>query len=222
MRDVAPSHAEYIGIDIAPGPGVDVVLQDPYRFPFEDSRFDAVVSTSCFEHDQMFWLTFLEMARVARGGGYIYLNAPSNGKYHPYPVDNWRFYPDAAGALTAWARREGQSVELLESFIGRRKNDTWNDCVMIFAKPCTAPFAPRSKVVDAFPDAFNIRGSAEDPVTNFSEDTEDMMLLTEAQRAPLSGFNAQRYLAANPDVRAAGINPYEHYMVHGWREGRRW
>ena len=39
---------------------------------------------------------------------------------------------------------------------------------------------------------------------------------------PARGFDAQRYLAANPDVRAAGVNPYEHYLIHGWCEGRVW
>ena len=29
----------------------------------------------------------------------FYLNAPSNGEFHRYPVDCWRFYPDAGGAL---------------------------------------------------------------------------------------------------------------------------
>jgi 2-polyprenyl-3-methyl-5-hydroxy-6-metoxy-1,4-benzoquinol methylase len=34
------------------------------------------------------------------------------------------------------------------------------------------------------------------------------------------GFDAQDYLAANPDVAAAGVDPREHYRHFGWREGR--
>jgi hypothetical protein len=33
-------------------------------------------------------------------------------------------------------------------------------------------------------------------------------------------FDAQAYLAAYPDVAAAGVNPFSHYLRHGMREGR--
>lgn len=33
-------------------------------------------------------------------------------------------------------------------------------------------------------------------------------------------FDAEWYLASYPDVRVAGIAPAEHYMTHGWKEGR--
>lgn len=33
-------------------------------------------------------------------------------------------------------------------------------------------------------------------------------------------FDAKYYLACNPDVEAAGVNALEHFMIHGWREGR--
>jgi hypothetical protein len=33
-------------------------------------------------------------------------------------------------------------------------------------------------------------------------------------------FNSAYYLEANPDVRAAGIDPAFHYLIHGGREGR--
>ena len=33
-------------------------------------------------------------------------------------------------------------------------------------------------------------------------------------------FNAQQYLAANPDVAAAGVNPYQHWLQFGMGEGR--
>ena len=33
-------------------------------------------------------------------------------------------------------------------------------------------------------------------------------------------FDAAFYLARNPDVRAAGVDPYTHYMTMGWKEGR--
>ena len=33
-------------------------------------------------------------------------------------------------------------------------------------------------------------------------------------------FDAAYYLAQNPDVAAAGVSPYQHYLQFGWREGR--
>jgi hypothetical protein len=49
---------------------------------------------------------------------------------------------------------------------------------------------------------------------------------TETIRAPeiighaVGGFDAEYYLAQNPDVAAAGIDPLAHYNTHGWHEGR--
>src|ERR1017187_2613557 len=72
LRTVAPATAEYIGIDLEAGPGVDKVLSDPYEYPFPNSSIDCIVSTSCYEHDRMFWLTFLESCRVLSDKGFIY------------------------------------------------------------------------------------------------------------------------------------------------------
>src|SRR5262249_18638544 len=114
LRELCPPDAQYIGIDLEMGKGVDLVPEDPYCYPFPDGHFDMVVSTSAFEHDPMFWLTFLEMLRVVREGGIIYINAPSNGHYHTHPFDNWRFYPDASHALETWGRRSGYPVQAIE------------------------------------------------------------------------------------------------------------
>ncbi|MGH7462778.1 MAG: methyltransferase domain-containing protein, partial [Longimicrobiales bacterium] len=59
LRDVCPAHFDYVGIDFAQGPGVDIVLDDPYVLPLPDESADVVVCSSCFEHSEMFWLIFL-------------------------------------------------------------------------------------------------------------------------------------------------------------------
>lgn len=38
---------------------------------------------------------------------------------------------------------------------------------------------------------------------------------------PNRHFDTRYYLLNNDDVRAAGIDPFEHFLLHGWREGRR-
>lgn len=40
------------------------------------------------------------------------------------------------------------------------------------------------------------------------------------RRAVAGEFDADFYLAANPDVARAGIDPLDHFLQHGWREGR--
>ena len=117
LRDLAPVGARYVGVDFENAKGVDVVITDPYALPFEDASIDVCVSSSCFEHSEFFWLVFLEIMRVLKPPGLFYLNSPSNGFFHRYPVDCWRFYPDSGVALQNWARRNCYPVELLESFV---------------------------------------------------------------------------------------------------------
>src|ERR1700720_2604472 len=57
LRPYKPKHAAYLGVDQVAGPGVDQVLDDPHKLPFPDASFDLIVSTSCLEHDPMFWRT---------------------------------------------------------------------------------------------------------------------------------------------------------------------
>lgn len=89
----------YTGVDLEAGPGVDVVLDSPYRLPMASGSVDVIVSGQAFEHVEHFWMTWLEMQRVLRPGGLIFLIAPSRGPEHRYPQDCWRFYPDGYRAL---------------------------------------------------------------------------------------------------------------------------
>jgi len=134
LRSVAPPSCKYVGVDFAEGKGVDVVIDDPYGLPFEDTSVDVCVSSSCFEHSEFFWLSFLEVFRILKPNGLFYLNVPSNGYFHRYPVDCWRFYPDSGRALQNWAQRNGYAAVLLESFIGKQESGVWNDFVAVFAK----------------------------------------------------------------------------------------
>ena len=134
LRSVAPPNNKYIGIDFTQAKGVDIVIDDPYSLPFEDESIDVIVSSSCFEHSEFFWLLFNEALRVLKPTGILYINAPSNGIYHRYPLDCWRFYPDSGIALQNWGRRSGYDCVLLESFIGIRDVANFNDFVAVFLK----------------------------------------------------------------------------------------
>ncbi len=133
IRDHFQGH-DYVGVDFADAPGVDLVLDDPYVLPTETASVDIVVCNSCFEHSEFFWLTFQEMARVLKPGGLCYLNVPSNGPVHGWPVDCWRFYPDAGKALAKWATRVGYPMELLESCITGQSGGNFNDFIAVFVR----------------------------------------------------------------------------------------
>ena len=105
-----------------------------YTLPMATESVDIVVSSSSFEHDDFFWITFLEIMRILKPHGLFYLNAPTNGAYHKYPVDNWRFYADSSNALVNWARKNRFPAVKLESFEGELMNDQWIDHVAVILK----------------------------------------------------------------------------------------
>lgn len=127
----------FICIDMVQHPSVDIVIPPGEKLPFEDGSVDLIVSTSCFEHDPCFWITFREMCRVVKKDGYIYINAPSGGNYHGYPGDNWRFYSDAGQALAFWSGKQLASetvfpVKVIESF--HMSPSSWNDWVCVWQR----------------------------------------------------------------------------------------
>jgi SAM-dependent methyltransferase len=131
-------NSKYIGLDVQHGPNVDITY-DSEHIPFSDNTFDIVVSSSCFEHVEHFWNLFLEMTRVLKIGGYMYINAPSSGPYHPeYCIsDSWRFYPDSWRSLCRWANKNNYSLSLIESYIDTNfypPDQNWQDSVGIFQK----------------------------------------------------------------------------------------
>ena len=130
---------KYICLDIEEDSSVDIVIKPGDKLPFEDSSIDLIVSTSCFEHDPCFWLTFKEMSRIIKFGGFIYVNAPTNGVYHTHPGDNWRFYSDAGQALAYWSSYQIANepvfpVKVVETFHTLPKCDIWIDFVCVWER----------------------------------------------------------------------------------------
>lgn len=69
---------DYVGVDLIPGPGVDVVGQG------EDVRlnreFDVAVSTECLEHNPKYLETFENMVRHTRPGGLVLFTCATTGR----------------------------------------------------------------------------------------------------------------------------------------------
>lgn len=174
LREVCAPAFEYLGVDFVEGKGVDVVLKDPYVLPFDDASVDVAVSSSCFEHSELFWVLFLEVLRILKPHGLLYLNAPSNGSFHRYPVDCWRFFPDSGMALVKWAHRQGMQPALLESFVSHQLVNPWSDFVAVFVKDLN--FVPRypDRMASTRTDIENVHQFGQGGVQRFTAKTEDL------------------------------------------------
>lgn len=156
------------------------MLDDPYELPFPDNSTDAVRSSSCFEHSEMFWVLFLEILRILKPAGLFYLNVPSNGDFHRHPVDCWRFYPDSGNALVTWAKRNGHAPCLLESYVSVQVDDIWNDFVAVFIKDEAFASTHENRILHRKQDIYNglVSGRADfmNPATR-SEDQRKLFLV---------------------------------------------
>tara|TARA_Y100000389_G_C17303140_1_gene434004 strand:- start:28 stop:777 length:750 start_codon:yes stop_codon:yes gene_type:complete len=136
---------KYLSLDIAANEenkyeltrkNVDIVVKDPYKInELEKESIDIIVCTSVFEHIEFFWLAYLEILKLLKPKGIFYLNAPSNGNFHRWPTDCWRFYPDSGNALVKWGKYNKFKPKCLESFTTKQILECgWNDYVSIILK----------------------------------------------------------------------------------------
>lgn len=91
----------YTGLDITPGPNVDVVTKDPYTYPYPDNSFDLVISGSTMEHVEHIWRWIPELVRLLKPGGLLAILTHWRWEVHAYPLDCWRILPDGMNALFA-------------------------------------------------------------------------------------------------------------------------
>jgi SAM-dependent methyltransferase len=89
---------EFCGLDLQPGPGVDLVA-DVEELPLPDASVGTVVALSTFEHVPRFWRAFEEIRRVLRPDGMLLVSCPFYFHIHEYPSDYWRFTPQALELL---------------------------------------------------------------------------------------------------------------------------
>lgn len=85
-----PAAPGLISFDLFRFPGVQVV-GDAHRLPFGDASLDGIISTALLEHVEHPEPILLEMQRVVRPGGLVYVEVPFLQGYHPDPIDMRRY-----------------------------------------------------------------------------------------------------------------------------------
>ena len=113
---------EYLNLDLEEtGPGV--VRGDITNCPeLASQSFDAIISVDVFEHIREPWLAAREITRLLRPGGFTYHSTLFSWRYHPCPVDYWRYTPDALSFLFSdleVMRAEFDSLERRRNLLGR-------------------------------------------------------------------------------------------------------
>jgi len=99
-RNLFTDAAQYVGFDIHAGEGVDVV-GDIHQLStyFPANTFDVVYCISVFEHLAMPWKAILEINRVMKEGGLLFISTHPTFPKHELPWDFWRFSEAAFGVL---------------------------------------------------------------------------------------------------------------------------
>ena len=79
VRKLFTSPARYVGLDLEPGPGVDVTCLG-HQFTTDSGTWDTALSCESFEHDPHFRDTFENMARLVRPGGLVLFTCATTGR----------------------------------------------------------------------------------------------------------------------------------------------
>jgi SAM-dependent methyltransferase len=73
------SGCSYTGVDLAEGPGVDIVASG-HDIDLTADSFDVTLSSECFEHNPFWRETFANMNRMTKPGGVVIITCASRGR----------------------------------------------------------------------------------------------------------------------------------------------
>jgi SAM-dependent methyltransferase len=93
---------DYVALDMAEDvtPGFDIIVADITSCPQIPSKsFDVIISLDVFEHIDRPWLAAAEITRLLKPGGVTAHSTLFSWRYHPCPIDYWRFSPAGLRSL---------------------------------------------------------------------------------------------------------------------------
>lgn len=92
-RELARLGYRVTGVDMQPGPGVDLAADVTLGLPREmRGAFDVALCLEVLEHVREYRAALASAASALRPGGQLLLSAPSPGyPFHEAPTDEWRF-----------------------------------------------------------------------------------------------------------------------------------
>jgi len=86
--------AEYVGADLSQSDDTDLVLGGNGDIPVVDESFDCVLSSQVLEHVEDPLRYLREAHRVLRQEGHLIISTHGIWRYHPDPLDYWRWTLD--------------------------------------------------------------------------------------------------------------------------------
>lgn len=104
-EDRRTRHAQAVGVDMLPGPGVDAVIDMETPAALALGVFSHIECVAVLEHSRRPWLLAANLERMLLPGGTIHLTVPFVWRVHAYPHDYWRFTLDGVRQLlpgVAW------------------------------------------------------------------------------------------------------------------------
>ncbi len=161
------AECDYVGLDVGPGKGVDVVCEGQ-KYDAPDATFDVAISCEAMEHNPYAAETFRNMIRLCRPGGLVIMTCattgrPEHGTARSGPEGSpltvalgWNYYKN----LTK--RDFERAADLASSFSLYRFWTNWDHYDLLFlgirkgsqlAKHTTAAWEKAGQSIDAWLDA---------------------------------------------------------------------
>jgi SAM-dependent methyltransferase len=89
---------KYLGADMAPGPGVDVVL-NLHHIDLPSESVGTAISCDTLEHVEYPRKALSELSRILKPGGILIISSVMLYRIHAAPNDYWRFTPEGFKSL---------------------------------------------------------------------------------------------------------------------------
>jgi SAM-dependent methyltransferase len=140
IRPLFPG-SHYTGVDLAEGPGVELVGSG-HEVALPADSIDLAISCECFEHNPMWRETFVNMHRMTRPGGLVVFTCASRGRLE-HGTTRTRPFDSPSSLSIGWDyyrnlnREDFESLPLASMFEGHAffRNDVSKDLYFVGRKP---------------------------------------------------------------------------------------